>query len=98
MKLLFIPGENDYDALTFEQSNQGKFVKDIMKEMKSNDGKLIVHTMDLEAVEEQEVEARIVEVPDIVISKEFRDFIKNDVMDYDAGKHCNFYLETDYIK
>ncbi len=91
MKILFITGENDYDALEFESRFEGKHVDKLIK---------IVETKgELPAGDEHEysIPCKIVSIPDIVISKEFRDFIKHTLLDYDAGKHTNFYLSTDII-
>lgn len=89
MKILLITGENDYAALDFEETYRNQHVDKIMKSLSKGEK--------LEG-EGGEIDYRIVDVPDIVISKEFRDFIKRDVMNYDGSKHCNFYLETDIVK
>lgn len=93
MKILLITGENDYDAVEFENRYSGQHVDKLIKKLKN--GETLSGEVD---GEEWDIAYRIIDVPDIVISKEFRDFIKDDVLDYDAGKHCNFYLETDIVK
>lgn len=92
MKILFICGEGDYDANTFEASYAGQSVKTIIDKHKKGEP-LIANDGDVEV----QIAYRIVETPDIVISKEFRTFIKNDLLDYDAGKHSNFYLEWETV-
>ena len=97
MKILHLQGTtegHDYAALTFEQAFSGQHVDKLIKRVISGE-KLVAEDEDGEEVE---FDIRIVDVPDIVISREFRDFIKNDVIDYDAGKHSNFYLPTETIK
>lgn len=89
MKILFITGENDYAALDFEETYHGQHVDKIIKKLQSGE-KLMG--------EEQEIDFKIIDVPDIVISRELRNFIKDEVLDYDAGKHRNFYLSTDILK
>lgn len=96
MKILHIIGEGDYDALTFESVYEGQHVDKLIKTLEQTK-ELIVPDPDNEE-EKYELSYRIIDVPDIVISREFRDFIKNDLLDYDAGKHSNFYLSTDIIK
>ena len=94
MKILHILGENDYDALTFESVYDGQHVDQIIKKLEKGEELVVPDEED----EEYNLAFRIIDVPDIVISREFRDFIKNDLLDYDAGKHSNFYLATDIIK
>lgn len=89
MKILFIPGVEDYDALIFEQTYAGESVKTIIDKHKKGEP-LIVK----EDETEYEIEYRIIETPDIVVSREFIDFIKDDYGDYDMNKSCSFYLET----
>lgn len=88
MKILHILAEEDYAALDFETVYAGQHVDKIIKHLESG-GKL--------EGERGEIMYRIVDVPDIVISREFRDFIKKQVMDYDDTKHSNFYLYTDIV-
>ena len=96
MKILHLVGTtegHDYAALSFEQAFSGQHVDKLIKKVLN--GEVLRHEED---GEEMEFDIRIVDVPDIVISREFRNFIKDDVIDYDAGKHSNFYLPTEILK
>lgn len=99
MKVLFINGDEDYDALTFEDSNKGRNVGEIIRELVKSPH-LIIEDDDGEQFEMHfEIkEFDIDPVTNMEGIKKFCDFIRNDVMDYDMGKSCNFYLETEVIE
>lgn len=89
MKILFIPGTDDYDAETFEQEYAGQSVDNILRQL---DRDPTLKCKNSEWEDKDSIDYRIIDVPDIVISNEFIDFIKNEFGDYDMGKSCNFYL------
>lgn len=96
MKILHLIGTeegHDYAALLFEEAYSGQHVDKLIKKIQN--GEKLTAVQDEEQVE---FNIRIIDTPDIVISREFRDFIKNELLDYDDGKHSNFYLQTDIIK
>lgn len=95
MKILHIIGTDDYDASEFEEEYSGQHVDKLIKQLEKDPTLVCKSENGWEG--KTFYDYKIVDVPDIVISKEFRNFIKNDVIDYDAGKHANFYLQTDII-
>ena len=88
MKILYVHG-SDYAALDFESEYAGVRVDSLIKELLSGkklttaDGEVIPHTL--------------VDVPDIVISREFRDFVRTELRTYDEAKASNFYLPNERI-
>lgn len=98
MKILFVQGtefSHDYAASMFETQYAGQSVESIIKRVQSGE-KFMVEPEEGDD-EECEFTLSIVDVPDIVISKEFVQFIKNDLLDYDGGKHANFYMPNTKI-
>lgn len=89
MDILFIPGVEDYDALRFEESYAGQRVDMLLKKLKQ--GELLVDTQG------DEITHRIIDIPDIVISREFVEFIKTQYACYDMNKMCSFYLPHQII-
>jgi len=87
MRLLYITGE-DYSAVHYE-SNFGtdKQTKELIKLIEQSEEGIYIY--DDESYEY--FEASILEFEG-EISKEFLDWIKNDICDYDGLKHTCFYI------
>lgn len=82
-RVLFVKSnDGDYGALMFEDEYSGTSVSTIMDNLSNYEG-----------------EDWIIEVFEFgSIDRDFVKFIRDNIQDYDASKHENFYLEGDVIK
>lgn len=95
MKILHVKGTtegHDYAAATFQSAFVGESVKKLIDRIRK--GETLSCEEDGETIE---FDIRLVDTPDIVVSRELRNFIKNDVIDYDESKHSTFYFEFENI-
>lgn len=95
MKILHVVGTtegHDYAALTFQNAFAGESAKKLIERVSK--GETLTCEEDGETIE---FDIHVVDTPDIVVSKELRNFIKNDVIDYDDGKHSTFYFEFETV-
>lgn len=98
MRILYINGNNDFDALSFEIKNKGKKVSDIIDSIIVNakNGRTLVEieVNGEDTVAECEVHEYDISGADV---EKFCEFIKDFVLDSDYSKTSNFYLETQII-
>ena len=84
MKLLYVSGDGDYDALEFEREFEGKLVSDI-----------ITLVFDDDVDYESDFDFELFEFEDI--DPNFIQFVRNYIQDYDHAKAANFYFENQTI-
>ncbi len=89
MKVLKVNGDGDYGAQHFANQHAGASVNEII----SNTDKFLP-TEENDEYEQWNLE---VEEFNVTINKEFLDFIRNEMIDYDHGKHITFYVEGETI-
>lgn len=85
MKIIYIMGDNDYNALTFEEeygTNPGIEVWNLIKRNEF----LVIETENGDV----DVSAKALEFS--IVDQNFVGFIKSTLIDYDASKHTNFYV------
>ena len=78
MKILIISGDGDYAACAFEES--GMTVEEAAKKVEAGE----------ELSEDGEFEGRVLEFGEV--DPKFVEWVKNEVVDYDDGKHTAFYV------
>jgi len=83
MKVLYVSSGDDYAALSFEEKEFDH--KEIWEKARKCDNYLWIYEdeeccLEIQALEFGEVDS------------EFIEFVRNDVQDYDACKHADFYI------
>ena len=76
MKLLYVHGDGDYNAMMFEQNLGVEKAKEMIKEGKK--------------IEDDEFIVDVLEFGDV--DKKFIEFIIDHFLDYDSSKCSNFYI------
>lgn len=82
-RVLFVSGDDDFSALSFEKAHGGTKVIDIMD------------NLDKYASADEEWNLEVFEFESI--DPKFAKFIKGSIQDYDDSKNKDFYLEGDCI-
>jgi hypothetical protein len=81
MKILFVHGDDDYAALQWEQLNQEKTDKIILKFTTNPTGRI------------EFADGCYVELKEFGnIDEKFIEFLFDEMLDYDSCKHVNFYI------
>lgn len=80
MKIIYVMAENDYDALDFEEAYGDHPTLELWEKAKSGEIAGKEYSLMVKALEFKEVDPK------------FLQFIQNELMDYDDGKHQNFYV------
>ena len=92
MKLIYVYGNGDYDAVTFEQAgyDDPETLRELFDGAWSNDN----HSYTLEFKDDEgydcEVEIDAYEFSEV--DEEFINFVRNEIQDYDQSKCANFYV------
>lgn len=97
MKLIEVSSDYDYGATMFEQSFYGTNTK-VSDFIESQFGKyqtLIDYTFEHNNCNPVTVQIELHEFGEV--DPKFVEFIRRDFVDYDYGKHHNFYLETQVL-
>jgi hypothetical protein len=76
MKILFVSGDDDFAAVTFENEVGLKKAKELLAEGKPIEGEGFI--------------AKVLEFGEV--DQKFIDFISDEIQDYDDSKHKNFYV------
>jgi len=82
MKVLFVTGDDDFHALSFEEDHGGKNISDIIA--------------DPDSFQSDEYRLEVKEFGDV--DPAFVAFIRKDIQDYDDSKTKTFYLETEVVR
>lgn len=90
MKVLKVYGDGDYGAQHFANQHSGVSIDEII----ANTDKFLP-TEDNDEYEQWNLE---VEEFDVTVNKEFLDFIRHEMIDYDHSKHVTFYTEGETVK
>lgn len=89
MKVLKVFGDGDYGATHFENQHGGTPVNEIIAN--------INNYLPTEENDQYEQWTLAVKEFDVNVNKEFIDFIKNEMIDYENSKHITFYAEGDTV-
>lgn len=94
MKILFVSGEADYDALSFVNKYGDVKASSIIERFE--EGEVFVNDdEDGKPMEDWVFSLKIIEVGDV--DMKFYEFVRQYIQDYDDSKHSNFWLENEIV-